>query len=579
MIDNPRQDIPLAGTLLGVFGGMDESDLALIRGLEPGKELYDALTDAAGREEYGSEEEEHACEKAREFLRNLNGFREIASFTSIRELIAGIIREFGYDHYVRSMPEGKRRLANLEMLLYRSEQFEKTSYRGLFRFIRYIENMKKYEIDFGEAGIRDTRDAVTVMSIHHSKGLEFPVVFVSGTGKEFNQTDLRERLIADDELGVGMDLTDPVRRTRQKTLIKTVISERAKSEMLGEELRVLYVAMTRAKEKLILTACAVSEQSEEGTVPLPRSVKKTPASVAEGGSFAAWIDLAFLLDEDLSGSINRRVVPFGELVFHELVREDEKKQDRERFLELAESVSREKLEELKGKLIFDYPHGASVHVPEKVSVSLIKHEAMEEAGVPLNEYIEERKSTVPRFISGLKQQPGGPVIGALRGTAYHTAFENMIFGELNTQEDVKNFAARLVRENKLSVEAAEMIVPEDLIRFAKSPLAARMARAEKQGKLWREQPFVIAVCAGELGEEYPGDETVMVQGIIDAFFEEDGKFVILDYKTDRVRDPGELIPRYRAQLDYYGKALRQLTGKDVFQEILYSVPHGAEVVI
>lgn len=562
VIDNPRQDIPLAGTLLSIFGDFTEEETAVIRSRLQTGGLYDALVFAAG------EGEDPLAVKAGEFLKKLSHYRNRSAYLSVRELIDQIIRDFRFDLYVRSMPGGAMRLSNLRMLLTRADQFEKTSFRGLFRFIRYIEAMRKYEVDFGGANPDNDEDAVVIMSIHHSKGMEFPVVFLSGMGKKFNLADTRERLLLDDELGAGMDRTDPKRRTRKRTLIKMVIAGRRKREVVAEEMRILYVAMTRAREKLILTTSRDASKAPQ-----------IPASASEASCFADWLSFGFAAGEGISGSILKEEWPEEELAVSRVLEEDERKHQKEDFLEEAGKVPEEEIHKLKERTAYAYPHEDSLTVPDKVSVSVLKHEAMEEAGIPLIRAVEERKSTVPRFISGLKRKPGGPVKGALRGTAYHTAFEHFPFGEIRTKKDVKDFTARLVREHKLTGEEAGMIRAEDLLTFAGGELASRMERAERQGKLYREQPFVILVPAKEVNPAYPEGETVMVQGIIDAFFEEDGRLVVVDYKTDRAAEASELVERYRAQLKYYGRALKQLTGKEASELLLYAVSFGTEVPV
>lgn len=564
VIDNPLQDIELTGVLSSVFGDFSDDDLALVRAFDMKGSFYSALKKCAAGEGLLSE-------KAAGFIRKLSAYREMTAYTPIHELIEVIIRDHGYDHIVRSMPAGEKRLANLHMLLYRAREFEKTSYRGLFHFIRYIENMKKYDIDFGEADTTgENDDAVRIMSIHHSKGLEFPVVFLCGLAKKFNQSDSRSRLMADDELGAGLDHTDPFRRVRYRSLIKNVIAEKQKRAGLGEELRVLYVAMTRAEEKLIMTCTA------------PAAAEKLVSDVSSAGSMADMIAYACDNAEDIENCIESRNVSIEGLMADRTVTEAELADSGRAFAEglKVHTVADDRAEEALIRVFdYKYPHMDSEHVPQKVSVSVLKHEAMEEAGIKIEAVTEEKKQCIPRFISGLETQPGGPVIGALRGTAYHTAFENLPFGEIHSLEDVRKLSDMLVVKNKLSARAAGMIDPEDILKFAESPLAARMTAACRDGRLFREQPFVILVNAEQIDSTYPADESVMVQGIIDAFFEENGSYVIMDYKTDRVRDPSELVLRYRAQLDYYAQALRQITGREATEEIIYSVTLGMEIKV
>jgi len=566
-IDNPIQDIPLAGTLLSLFGGFDESELALIKASSPDENLYFALKQALTDKNTGEE----LKDKAGSFLLKLEAYRDMSSYISVYELISRIITDHKYDTCVRAMSEGSMRLDNLNMLLYRASEFEKTSFKGLFRFIRYIEYMKKYEVDFSGGAMAEGRDAVRIMSIHHSKGLEFPVVFVCGMHRQFNNSDLKGRLLVDDKLGAGMDIIDTGKRTRRRTLIKNVIADRKRLSAFGEELRVLYVAMTRAEQKLILTGVTKGEPLGEDEV---RCAAKLPASPEEGSSYGALIDYALDADEGLDKIIKRRYVDIGSLILNEIGEQADKSFEKDDFFLKASLVSEERTEQLR-KVITEKTNAESRRSsPDKLSVSFLKHEAMEEKGVEIEALNEERVSYVPGFISGSEFNPKSPVRGAIRGTAYHTVFERIDFIKASSKEGAGEFIKDLVHTGRLTGDEAKMIAPEDIAAFVNSPLGKRMYEAEKKGKLYKEQPFVILVPANEINSSYSPDETVMVQGIIDAYFEEDGRIIITDYKTDRVKTADELINRYKAQLDYYAKAIRQLTEKEVAEEILYSVTLG-----
>lgn len=563
IIDNPLQDIPFTGVMTGIFGGFTNDETALIRAAMPDGYMSEAVKKAALQDD-------DTGRKCEGFLQMLAKYRKQVPYTPIHELIACIIKDSGYDFYVRSMPDGEKRLANLNMLCYRAAEFEKTSYRGLFRFIRYIENMKKYDYDFGEAPEESKEDAVHIMSIHHSKGLEFPVVFLSGMQKMFNRADMRARLIADDELGAGIDYVDSENRIRYRSLIKNVVAARQKKASLGEEMRILYVAMTRAEEKLIMT----------GTVERPpEDAKVRIKDTDEAGSFYDLIDGALSYDD--RHIVCRSFIPYKNAVEDAVNEAVVKKDARDIYLNISEDVTydAETSHMLEKSNSFIYPYKSSRDVPKKLSVSFLKHQAMEEAGRQFDGVMPEEKKCIPRFISGLQVQPGGPVIGALRGTAYHTAFQNIDIRSIGSTSDVRVFKEKLVKENRLSMQAAEMIDEYDILKFVGTSLAERMAEADEQGKLYREQPFVIGRKASEADETYPDDEIIMIQGIIDVFFEENGELVIADYKTDRVDQADELVLRYRAQLDYYAKALEQITGKKVSGKIIYSVTLGQEILL
>ena len=570
-IDNPVRDIPLAGTLLGIFGGFDESSLAIIKAAVPEKDLYHALCLAAENETM----DEDIRNKASEFLNRLSHYRKAASYLPIKELIALIIRDYNYDNYVRALSEGGIRLKNLNMLLYRAEEFEKTSFKGLFRFIRYIEYVKKYEININKkASDIPGLDCVRIMTIHHSKGLEFPVVFLCGMHRKFNAGELGERLLTDDRLGAGMDIIDIDRRVKTKTLGKAVISDKKKEALFGEELRVLYVAMTRAEQKLIMTGVSALCDEESGTA---YAVKSIPSSKEEAGSFGGMLEYALENDEELKSYIYKYAISVDELALGELEQARDREFDRKDFLEKAALSGRERVEGILKDINRSYPFVCLKPAPAKLSVSDLKHEAMEEKGIDLIPAIEENRICEPAFITGLNVKAGGPVPGAVRGSAYHAVFENIDFDKVKDPEGTHSFMEELKNKGVLGENEAKMIDERDITSFALSPLGQRMERALKAGKLFREQPFVILVRAGELSDEYPEDESIMVQGVIDAYFEEEGKLVVVDYKTDRVKNAGELTDRYKAQLDYYAKALNRLTGMDVCEKILYSVTLGREI--
>ncbi len=567
VIDNPYQDIPLAGTLLSVFGGFDESGLALIRSACPETGLYKAVVSAA----------ENGDEKACGFLKKLEDYRHAASYLSMFELLSLIIKDHDYDNIVRAGNDGQIRLANLNMLLYRASEFEKTSFKGLFRFIRYIEYMKKYEIDLkGPSGEDSERDAVRIMSIHHSKGLEFPVVFVCGLYRQYNMMDLRERIITDDLFGAGADIIDVIRRTKKKTFIKKLIAFRKENSIRGEELRILYVAMTRAEQKLILSAMEAKDDFGNG---LGRSKKEMPASVDDAGSYSTLIDLAFSMDDEVENFIKKDIRTTEELTLNVFDEAEDAMFQKKDFILKAENYEGDEDREIRKCFRTDPSSKALSAVPEKLSVSYIKHEAMEEAGVAIAALAPEKTVPVPRFYLGEGQDGGQANNGALKGTAYHALFEHLDFERMSDAEDVKKQIDDLVSSGILDEKDKGMINAEDIVDFARSDLADRMQKAGREGNLYRERPFVILVNADEIDPSYPSDETVMVQGIIDAYFIEDGKAVIMDYKTDKVRDGGELVKKYKAQLDFYARAIRQLTGMEIAGEIIYSVTLGEEIVI
>ena len=567
VIDNPRQDIPLAGTLLSVFGDIDESTLALIRAASPGATLYEALVSAS----------ENGDEKAAAFLDKLEGYRKASSYLSMYELLTLIIKDHGYDNIVRAMKNGSFRLANLNMLLFRASEFEKTSFKGLFSFIRYIEYMKKYDIDMkGPAEEDPEKDAVRIMTIHHSKGLEFPVVFVCGLHRQFNSMDIRERILTDDVFGVGIDIIDPKRRTKKKTFVKKIIQLRMENSLIGEELRILYVAMTRAEQKLVLSAAEALDPEGSG---LQRSTRVLPVSVSDANSFGRFLDYAFSRDDDVGTYIRKIMHTTQDLVMDAIEKTEDEIFLKKDFLLRADESDDDRAEEIRKMISEEKALGTSVIIPEKVSVSFIKHEAMEEAGVWIGAPEAPKPAPVPGFILGQEKKPETANAGALRGTAYHALFEHLDFERIFCREDVEKQIEKLKDSGILDEKEAGYINADDIVIFSETKLAQRMKKAHERGMLFREQPFVILVPASKIDPSYPEDESIMVQGIIDAYFVEDGKAVIMDYKTDKAEEGAELVKKYKAQLDYYARAIRQLTGMEVKEEVIYSVTLGEEIVV
>ena len=542
IIDNPRQDIPLAGVMMGYFGGFSATDMVYVRSHAGEGELYDSLRAAAE-----DQADDRVSAKCRAFMEMLEGYRKRSAYTPIHELISVIISDHGYADHVRAMADGERREGNLRLLKKRAADYEKTSFHGLFKFLRYIENMKKYEIDFGEAQGTGGTDAVRIMSIHHSKGLEFPVVFVSTLKHGMNLTDARDTFLFDDELGVGMDLIVRERNLKIRTLIKKIMAAKQINAVVSEEMRVLYVAMTRAENKLILTTA-----KDDGKTP-----KTEPQ---EAGALADFIDMAIRKKEAESLCFDISEIPYQAEESREETGEAD--DDMSRIMDsIDDSVTAGIIENIS----YVYPYEKSLNVPQKVSVSYIKHEAMEEKGVSI--------ASDPRGDRVI------PTAGALRGTAVHTAFENLPLGMSAEEEDIRGFLDGLVTAGKLSPTERGYIRERDISGFLRSDICRRMAEADARGELFREQPFIISVSAYEIDRTYPKEDRVMVQGIIDAFFTENGRVVVVDYKTDRVESEQVLTDRYQEQLNYYERALRQLMDVSLSEKVIYSVSLEKEIVL
>lgn len=586
VLNNPLQEIPLFGVLKSVLFGFGDAQLATLRALdETGKRcLYDCVKLAAGEGEsgegsvgYGSGSngaDASLREKCCSFLSFLNRYREYAVYLPIHKLMEQFLEETGYLYTVSALPGGVQRRINVEMLLTRAESFEKTSYSGLFHFIRYMEQLEKYDIDYGETGASDENaDVVRIMSIHKSKGLEFPVCFVSGLSKRFNRQDSVAPVLMDMDLGLAIDWVDPTARIRHTTLKKNVLARKLNADSMGEELRVLYVALTRAEEKLILTGTCKEDK-------LPR---EDAAQGAYGYSALRLQEASSYYDLVLPAwqSVGRRlqICTQEELLQAELVRASLGYNSRQKLFEEAGKEPEAAELALCERLQKPYAHENLAGLFVKTTVSELKKEGMqEEAAEGLTLFSEEE--VVPYLPQFVREQEE-TVSGTTRGSAYHRLLEIFPFErqETWTAAKIRTVIEECKTDRRLSEEYAAAINVYKIRAFLQTPLAARMAKAARSNRLHREQPFVLGLSANRLNTDFPEDETVLIQGIIDVYLEEEDGIVLADYKTDLVKDPKELILRYRVQLDYYEEALVRLTGKCVKEKLIYSFGLEQEITL
>ena len=586
VLNNPLQEIPLFGVLKSVLFGFSDAQLATLRALdETGKRcLYDCVKLAAGEGEsgegsvgYGSGSngaDASLREKCCSFLSFLNCYREYAVYLPIHKLMEQFLEETGYLYTVSALPGGVQRRINVEMLLTRAESFEKTSYSGLFHFIRYMEQLEKYDIDYGETGASDENaDVVRIMSIHKSKGLEFPVCFVSGLSKRFNRQDSAAPVLMDMDLGLAIDWVDPTARIRHTTLKKNVLARKLNADSMGEELRVLYVALTRAEEKLILT----------GTCKEDKLPQEDATQGAYGYSALRLQEASSYYDLVLPAwqSVGRRlqICTQEELLQAELVRASLGYNSRQKLFEEAGKEPEAAELALCERLQKPYAHENLAGLFVKTTVSELKKEGMqEEAAEGLTLFPEEE--VVPYLPQFVREQEE-TVSGTTRGSAYHRLLEIFPFErqETWTAAKIRTVIEECKADRRLSEEYAAAINVYKIRAFLQTPLAARMAKAARSNRLHREQPFVLGLSANRLNTDFPEDETVLIQGIIDVYLEEEDGIVLADYKTDLVKDPKELILRYRVQLDYYEEALVRLTGKCVKEKLIYSFGLEQEITL
>ena len=555
ILNNPLDDIALYASLTSFFGGLSDEECAYIKviGEEGGRHLWDKLN--AYLKEHPDDE------KVNDFLALYNRYRGLSKVCPIHELISKLFDETGYKNMVSAMPGGKQRLANVEMLIVKANEYAKTSFFGLFHFIRYIELIKKVESEEGEANTFDeSANVVRIMTIHKSKGLEFPICIVGAMDREINDNDWTRGFLTDFEKGIGINYVDPERRIKRSTLIRKVISDKIKTDSLGEEARVLYVAMTRAREKLILMGSVKDYEGWiEGNKP---KTEKSYLDMIQGSvlSHRDRFEVRPLSESDIELSETSVSKPSVELAAKE-----------EKLFMDAEASDKTLANEISKRFNFKYPYTALSKLYTKTTVSELKMAAIKEEEDESFHPFEETESEeyIPVFAGG-----NVSVKGTDRGTAYHNILELLEFDKLLDADDKKKELDEELSSiiNKGEMPEADVLKAnkKKLLEFLNSETARSMGRACKEGKLYKEQPFVIGVKASTLSSDFPESETVLVQGVIDVYYIEDGKITVLDYKTDKVGNAGELIKRYRTQLDYYAEAIGKLTGLTVSKKLIYS---------
>lgn len=643
IIDNPMQDIPLASVLKSPMVGLNDEELAYIR-LAGGKKisLYENIVNYIDYSENTEVEndiyfangqklayDKKLKEKLAKFKNSLNEYRVKTLYMSIYDLLCDVLEGTGYNDYVTAMPSGDTRKANIEMLKSKAKDYENSSYKGLFNFIRYIDKLNKYEIDMGEASIvSETDDAVRIMTIHKSKGLEFPIVFIANMSKQFNFSDTRAKAVVDSDFGIGMDYIDKENRIKTKNVIKTCINTKIQLEIVEEEMRLLYVACTRAKEKLIFTASGIDENRLKkmvgkrmdyneylgyGTLAECKSLLDFIAyGIGRNKSFRMIYREILGMDEPLlnpqylvDSNIIVKYVGMDEIfagIIKEKVNEDSNAETLKNLpTEVVYSdIYKKGLEE---RINYKYAFDKEVHINAKMSVSEIKKisyeteqsnsdEAMtaEEFILSIDE-IETKKTTVPTFLESEEE-----IKGAARGTAYHIVFENYDFTIEPTFNNIEKMVDKMHTDGRLSLNERAAIDINDIVKFANSKLGIRMKKAYERGELYREAQFVMGISESKVEEfrriaEIAGREnvlcspqnisdegdTILIQGVIDVYFIEDGKVIIADYKTDNIRELKELVNHYFVQIELYKMAVEQITGKEVKEKILYSVKLSEEI--
>ncbi|MFF2481973.1 helicase-exonuclease AddAB subunit AddA [Paenibacillus sp. NPDC058071] len=611
VIDNPYQDIPLAGTLRSPLFGLDAEELALIRIPSANAAYYDAVLSASGDLNIAEE----TRRKLNGFLGKLSRWRDESRQGSLADLIWRIYLETGYYDFAGGLPGGAQRQANLRALHDRARQYEATSFRGLFRFLRFVERMRDSGGDLGTArALGENEDVVRIMSIHKSKGLEFPVVFAAGLGKNFNQQDLRSSFLKHKQLGFGPRFVDPEQRISYPTLPFLAIRRRMKQEMLAEEMRILYVALTRPKEKLFLVGTAADAETKlkRWQTALGSGGVMPDYRIATAGTFLDWLGplatAAYVRKEHQAAAAGEErqqvyewtagIVDASMLVNEAAAAAEavEPEMDREERLQgitsLAQLEGVEPDEELRRRLEWRYEYTASTRIPSKTSVTEMKRLHAEAAYEEANAYeaswpipsaqpssgmsgTGELRLRRPQFMEEVK------MTAAERGTASHLLMQHVPLSDPVDEEAVKATLAGMIQRQLLTAVQAESIDTAGVAAFFASELGQRLLAADR---VQREVPFSSMLPAGRV---YPGasqgdaeaEEPILIQGVIDCLFEDERGLVLLDYKTDRIymKQWEAAAERHRFQLELYAEAIEAVVGKRVAECHLFFFDGGQSV--
>ncbi|AGX41098.1 helicase-exonuclease AddAB subunit AddA [Clostridium saccharobutylicum] len=593
VIDNPMQDIPMIALLRSPIMNFSAEELSDIRLVNKEKYFYENIkyiVDESSKEN-GYLYSEEIVDKCVYLLQCIDKWRKKSIYMAIDEFIWYLYMDTAYYGYVGAMPNGMLRQANLKILFQRARQFEQTSFKGLFNFISFINKLTKSSGDMGSAKILgENEDVVRIMSIHKSKGLEFPVVFLCGTGKQFNLMDLNKNILYHDELGIGPDFVDINKRFSIGTLAKEAIKKKIKLETLSEEMRILYVAYTRAKEKLIITGAVnnidkiiekwMNSASLEHNLILPSEVMK-------GKSYLDWIGMALcqhndgaVLREKISESNEISKVDASrwevklwnkaDLINMDDLNDETEKGKLESNVINNNSLNESTLKSIDEILSYEYPLKESTIIKSNISVSDLKRRNLER-NLEIEEMYREKVMVTPKF---LQEEKG--LTSSERGTAVHFVMRKLDLNRVSTINEIKDQLKELYEGEFLLEAEVKAINPYKILNFFKCNLGSMMIELHKKGeKVYREIPFYTEISSLEINNDLDkryNDETVRLQGIIDCFFEYRKEIILLDYKTDYIEKgkENEFKEKYKKQIDYYSDAIVKMTGKKVKKKYLYS---------
>lgn len=568
LIDNRRQDIPLLSVMRSPIAGFTLDELIEIRVQSQAKSYYEAMA------AYLAEHDNELKVKLQKFIEDLTRWKKEARYLPMDQFIWKLLQETGYFYYAGAMPGGRQRQANLKALLDRARQFQDTSIKGLFNFIKYVDKIQARSGDMGVARILgENENLVRIMSIHRSKGLEFPVVILTGLGKQFNFSDSREQILFHKDLGIGPRYVNPDLRGYSETIARISIKNKIHLENLSEEMRILYVGCTRPQHKLIMIG---SVREIENSVQKWNTMT-TPFNLARGKNPLDWIGPVLMRHPD--GALLREL---SEVSWTEGDLQNDPSRWQLEILKRSDigisnakmanllTAFYEQVEQHKStgdselvaqRLDWHYPFEQVERIPSKVSVSQIQKGLVDSAlmGIEISAQLSH-----PRFVEGVKD-----LTPAQKGSIMHFVMQHLDFNQVRDQKAIRQQVEMMITQEILLEDEARTVNTTKIYRFFRSPLGQRILKARD---VEREVPFNQLHSAAEIIDTTTSpDEKLLVQGVIDLFFYEGDEIVLVDFKTDYVTEENreELISFYQPQLKLYKEALETIQGKKVKESYLY----------
>jgi len=597
IIDNPLQDIPLVVVLRSSICNFTDNDLITIRLTDRNCNFYEALIKTR-----------LICEgdlknKIESFLEKLEKWKSISQYMPLDEFIWQIYLDTGYYQYVGLLPSGAMRQANLKTLFEKAKQYEKASFKGLFNFIQFIDKLKKQNGDLASAKlIGENEDVIRIMSIHKSKGLEFPVVFLCNSHKKFNMQDLNDNILLHQDIGFGPTIMDTTRKIKYSSIAKDAIKLKMKQETLSEEQRILYVALTRAKEKLYITGRSkdftkyVQDKNKVLEMYESENIKLDAKLMKKANSYLDWLMYVYLFNQGRTITLKGESYKLSDIITlnvsnkkdllkalakEEVVEQIDLKEKIEQILKNKSDEENKKSEQaLKELLEWKYDYIVDTTLPTKSSVTKIKQEKikLEEMlkGIE-SEEVEYKKSYTPKFMQEDKK-----ISSAEKGTLVHLCIQRLDERKDYELKDIQNMILNLVEKEIITQNEADAIDVNLIYQYTKSQLFEELRKAKEVHK---EQPFYINIPAKDVVSEAENSKkNILVQGIIDLYYiDKNDNLVLIDFKTDYIsNEPNakeKILDKYKVQLEIYKTALEQALNRKTSKTALCLVKSEYEEVV